>query len=185
MINICYATLNTLGAHSLAKGMEQPTCPICTLRFTNPVTLSDCTHRFCRHCILTWSSLNTACPLCRRQFVWLLDSKHRKTDITPIVDPNDESVYTLPGHSAPDLPAGIRPRTPDHDFQPQKSSSSSSESEAANSSEISDSPELSSSLSSSSDSANRSPKVTRRDVPQLRPRRQAPKPRRVSLRKKK
>ncbi|XP_014211694.1 E3 ubiquitin-protein ligase RNF8-like [Copidosoma floridanum] len=48
---------------------EQLTCSICTELFIRAVTLSNCMHTFCQHCIEVWSKRRRECPNCRAAIV--------------------------------------------------------------------------------------------------------------------
>ena len=45
-------------------GDEEP-CAICQDPLSVPLTLPNCSHTFCEHCIHQWLSRNRSCPLCR------------------------------------------------------------------------------------------------------------------------
>lgn len=54
----------------------------------------ECRHKFCLGCIVGWTKLNTNCPLCKREllFVTHLDAKGTYvTDIPVEARPNSDS----------------------------------------------------------------------------------------------
>ena len=43
-------------------------CPICLQDYKTKASISGCEHSFCFQCIVTWSKLSSACPLCKQEF---------------------------------------------------------------------------------------------------------------------
>lgn len=47
-------------------------CNICLDNIRNEAKLDNCSHKFCRLCIVQWSQINNICPLCRQQFTKII-----------------------------------------------------------------------------------------------------------------
>lgn len=63
----------------------QFSCPICyvdEVPENDQLILPECGHRFCAHCILTWSTVRSTCPLCKGSFEAAL--VRRALDGTPL-----------------------------------------------------------------------------------------------------
>jgi len=52
--------------------LEGGSCPICLEKLDNPSIPECCFHRFCFICILQWSSLAPSCPLCKKNFSYII-----------------------------------------------------------------------------------------------------------------
>jgi Ring finger domain len=53
-------------------------CPICLQSASDPVTLVECSHFFCKECIIKWFQTRLACPLCKvpcTHFIQCYDGK--------------------------------------------------------------------------------------------------------------
>jgi hypothetical protein len=53
------------------KKSPKQTCTICLSEVENEASPSNCTHTFCKECILEWVKRKNACPNCRRHFTSL------------------------------------------------------------------------------------------------------------------
>ena len=40
-------------------------CPICHDVLRDPVSITNCGHDFCKHCIQDWLKIRPSCPICR------------------------------------------------------------------------------------------------------------------------
>lgn len=65
-------------------------CSICLDEFTDRVSLDNCTHTYCKGCIVTWCKNNSSCPDCRSLIGTITDSKGEKTEIEE-VDPESDT----------------------------------------------------------------------------------------------
>lgn len=54
-------------------------CPICLMKHSNPITLTNCCHSFCELCITHWLKLRTVCPLCKGEATYFLKGKYQET----------------------------------------------------------------------------------------------------------
>ena len=48
-------------------------CPICLCLIRSPTRPSNCRHIFCNYCIKHWFQQSKKCPICRKEFSFLIE----------------------------------------------------------------------------------------------------------------
>lgn len=64
--------INQFAKKLLLQQKELLTCPVCheDHKDVDNITLTKCTHIFCKDCLKTWLEEKESCPLCREKLIW-------------------------------------------------------------------------------------------------------------------
>lgn len=100
---------------------ELGTCPICLEHLDNPSIPDCCTHQFCFICIVHWSSTTTTCPLCKKQFDFILHNIKSPTEYTRYYPREDPSSTKAPTRPTPSSSSQSRSSAPSSKPRPSNS----------------------------------------------------------------
>jgi hypothetical protein len=96
------------------KSDHNNTCPICLQEVLDPVTLVSCHHYFCIDCIVKWFQTKLACPLCKTNSSYFIQSNsgsHGQFNlwkIAPNINENEVKHTLGTSSSLPGLQMAIR-----------------------------------------------------------------------------